>query len=217
MPTTASPINIFYTDPSLGESSEVESATQATSIHNQFLLRERYDFTWANDSERNAQAGMVQGSRGYQTNTKTEYLYDNSAWRLAVPYAEFSTDMASVSTATYAGVTPLTIDSSASTSTTFVTGGVGGYLTVVDPGIYSISWVARGSGGALGAPNFITISDDAARTRLYSVSPFTSNVATVAIPFLRLPVANSRLYVWFYHTSGANRGIEGILSIGRLA
>ncbi len=94
-----------------GSSSGLASAfaTFATAIANLFKKRERFDFTWANSSERTGQTGMIQGSRGYQEDTKAEYAYDGSTWRLtALParsftpsFTNFTLGNGTINTATY--------------------------------------------------------------------------------------------------------------------
>lgn len=59
-----------------------ESQAQGDSIQAAFNKRQRYDFVWANDAARTAQTGMVEGSRGYQIDTRIEWVYLSSAWKV---------------------------------------------------------------------------------------------------------------------------------------
>lgn len=58
------------------------SQTQGDSVQAALSKRERYEFVWANDAERTAQTGMAEGSRGYQIDSRTDYLYRTSSWRV---------------------------------------------------------------------------------------------------------------------------------------
>jgi hypothetical protein len=58
------------------------SQTMGDSIQAAFAKRERYFFTWANQSERDAQTGMVAGSMGDQIDIQADYIYTGSAWRI---------------------------------------------------------------------------------------------------------------------------------------
>lgn len=60
------------------------SAAEGSSVANLMKNRERFDYTWANSTERTEQTGMVQGSRGYQEDTRAEYVYGSSGsvWQL---------------------------------------------------------------------------------------------------------------------------------------
>ena len=84
---------------------------------------------------------MVQGSRGYQVDTRSEYSYDASNWRLALSHAEF-TASASTGNASLTLAGTFTLDATKSTNSTFVTPGTSGILILDDPGIYAISSVS---------------------------------------------------------------------------
>jgi hypothetical protein len=114
------------------------SAAEGSSLANLMAKRERFDFTWADSGERTGQTGMVQGSRGYQEDNKTEYLYDNSSWRLALPYAEYTASQTNV----LDGVISLTgnyvVDATQTTDTTMVTIPSNGTIRFVNAGIYAV-------------------------------------------------------------------------------
>jgi hypothetical protein len=181
--------------------------------------RERFDFTWVNSSERTAQTGMVQGSRGYQIDTKTEYLYDNSQWRLGLPYAEFSFAVKTIPNAVYTALGQATIDNAASTSTTFVTAPAGdGRFLIVDPGVYGFSIYAEQPGGApIDGQSHVVVSSSPAGVGVqYTRGYFTGGQsAMVPMPFMYLTSANTTLYVSCFQNIGASTTIEARLRIGR--
>jgi hypothetical protein len=53
----------------------------AASMQAALAIRSRYDFVWTNVGDRNAQTGMVDGSRGYQIDTGYDYKYNGTSWR----------------------------------------------------------------------------------------------------------------------------------------
>lgn len=219
MATTAAPISIYFTDPAQPGSSENESATQASSIHAQFAMRERYDFTWANDAERAAQTGMVQGSRGYQLNTKTEYLFDNGSWRLALSYAEYNqSSVQQIPNGVETSFTNLTFVPGASTDSTFTSvSPINGAITIVNPGVYALSLVVGMTGG-VGSIHYAAFRPDTTGSQPpLSGSGFNAGSATVGLPFLRTTVPNYVLHPRMYQSSGANSPtLYVILRIGRL-
>jgi len=219
MATTASPISIYFTDGAQPESSSAESATQASSIHTQFALRERYDFMWDNASQRDAQTGMVQGSRGYQVDTKTEYLYDNGEWRFALSYAEYNkTAVQSIPNVTETSIINMSLVTGASTDATFTTvNGATGAITITNPGVYALSLVV-GMSGALGTTNYAAFRPDTTGTAPpMSLSAFNAGSTTVSVPFLRTTVPNYLFYPRMYQSGGAAANtLYAILRIGRL-
>lgn len=116
-----------------------ESQTQGATIQAALNKRERYDFVWANSSERTSQTGMVQGSRGYQIDTKSEYIYDNSAWRLAAPHIEFTTSKSNIANGTVAYVGTFAVDNPPTTDSAMATVGSDGIIVIANPGLYAIS------------------------------------------------------------------------------
>lgn len=84
MPTT-SPDGIYYADSSTAMSAEAISAAEATSVQDALtsLVRDNRQiqtFVWADATARGAQAGMIAGDEGYQTDTAITYRYSGSAW-----------------------------------------------------------------------------------------------------------------------------------------
>lgn len=57
-----------------------ESSTQAASIQAAFNKRQRYHYVWADSTERDAEVGMVDGSTGYQLDTRSDYVWSGTAW-----------------------------------------------------------------------------------------------------------------------------------------
>lgn len=218
MASTAAPISIYFTDTSQPESSENESATQASSIHTQFALRERYDFVWANQAERDAQTGMVQSSRGYQADTKTEYIFEGGTWRLALPYVEYSVASQSLANNAYDPIsTSMAVNTGMSTSTTF-TSLTSGRITLVDPGIYSLSLlvsILQGNGAGYSG-GFVVITKDLAHADFVSISPFVSGVGHAVVPFFRTAVPNTILYLWALQSTGLTVNYTATLRVGRL-
>lgn len=196
-----------------------ESQTQGDSIQAAFNKRQRFDYVWPTAAERTAQTGMVQSSRGYQVDTKTEYLYDNSQWRLAVPYAEFSFAAKSIPNNVYTQISAGAIDTPKSTSTTFVTlSGADGVFTLVDPGVYGFSIYAEEStGGAITGQSHAVVSTTAAGLGTqYTRGYFTGGQsAMVAMPFLYTSSSNTTLYISVFQNTGAAKSIQARLRIGR--
>lgn len=80
MPVT-SPDNIFFPDVSSPASEITNLSTMAASIQTALGFRTRFDFVWPTITERTAQTGMVDGSRGYQIDTGFDYKYNGTVWR----------------------------------------------------------------------------------------------------------------------------------------
>lgn len=184
-----------------------ESQTQGDSIQAALNNRERYDFVWANSSERTAQTGMVQGSRGYQVDTKSEYIYDNSAWRLSTPHIEFTASK-SIPNANPVGIGTLSIDTPASTSTTFVTAVADGQIRIVEPGIYgitvSVDWVSAATGDTrVDISTVAPPSDGGTIVRGFISS--TIRFVSASVPNKRITAANTDIYFHIVQTSGANK------------
>lgn len=195
MTQSTSPDNLALWTLQDGASLTGPSQALGNSVQNALNKRQRYDFVWPTSAERTAQTGMVQGSRGYQVDTKSEYSYDNSAWRLALSHAEFT---ASVSTGnntlTNAGV--FTIDSSKSTDTTFVTPSTSGILLVASPGIYAISTVtATTSAIPMTSRAFLDLAYSSGLADIQRVSIVVGeDRGSLASPNVRVTTANQTIY-----------------------
>lgn len=196
------------------------SQAQGDSVELALSKRERFDFIWATSAERTAQTGMVQSSRGYQVDTKTEYLYDNSSWRLAIPYAEFNFASKSIPTGgAYTSLGQATVDPTTSTDTTFVVAPVGdGQFRIVTPGVYGFSIYADvTSGFALTGQSQVVVSSSAlALGTQYTRGYFSGGRSTmVPMPFYRVTVANTLLHVSGLNDTATSRNVDAILRIGR--
>lgn len=207
----------------IADAASLVQASQAQGDSTQYALnnRQRYDFVWPTSAERIAQLGMVQGSRGYQVNTKSEYLYDNSNWRLAIPYAEFNFPAKSMPAmgGVYTPLGQAAIITASSTSTTFVTAPVGqGQFMITDPGVYGFSvYGSQPSGVGLAGQSAVIISSAAAGTGTqYSRGYFSGGNGTMApMPFFYVTTANTVVHVAAYNDTATPRDVAAILRIGR--
>lgn len=190
------------------------------SVQTALNKRERYDFVWANTTERNNQTTMVQGSRGYQIDSKAEYIYDNANWRLAASYYEANSTTNPISTANSGTINVLTANSN-STDTAFISSGTG-LVTVENAGIYSFHLAGKENGSnPCGGQSQLVISSsntfaDVAG-RLANGMFAGALMATAVLPFYRTTVADEIIYFYFYNDAGATRTINCTLSIGRVA
>ena len=196
-----------------------ESQTQGAAIQVALNKRQRYDFVWPTSTERTAQTGMAQGSRGYQVDTKTEYLYDNSAWRLATSYIEFNNGSSGSPQSYPNGVltapSPLTVNMTLSTDTTFVTT-TSGNITFINPGIYALSWTISAQ-ASTGTNSYAAVYDSAGLTNFITLNGFTQGATTVALPFYRITAANTTLYPRINNLSGGAVNMFSFLRVGRIA
>ncbi len=214
---------IWYADTSSPLDIAETSATQATSVENALNLRSRYSFSWANIGQRNAQAGMIAGSTGYQVDTKTEYIYNGSSWQLKTPHAEFSAVFSSYPGATVNLAGVFSIDLSQSTSTTFVTPGTSGQLIITDPGIYAVSSIATSTLVAGGGTSnftgraFLDLTKVAGQGDQQRVSiAVGEDRGSISKPNLRTTTANTAIYLQFYGTTAAASVMNTRVSITRI-
>jgi len=216
MPTT-SPDNIFYEDGTVQYGDATNAAMQATSIQNALNLRQGYNFVWANAAARTAQTGMVQGSTGYQVDTKTLYSYDNSAWRLQVSHAVFDTPSTNITSGVDSACGIFTYNSGLSTDNTFVTsdGATSGLLTATLPGIYAI--------GSITIFNSNTTTTAAFRTGTivsvpyYQIQSTTGRASFLSVPNVRVTAANTQLWFTCSHSLGSTQGETTQIRITRIA
>lgn len=196
------------------------SQAQGDSVQLALDKRQRYDFVWANSAGRTSQLGMVQGSRGYQSDTKSEYLYDNSTWRLAVPYALFSGSY-SMTNGAWTSTVP-SIDAGVSTDTTFVTTGTAtyAYLNFVNPGVYAITWKNTLNTNHAASLQQMTLNTTGTTNDPYAISTVIP-VASLghlytSIGALRTSAANTRLHFMAYQASGAAQTSNYTINVVRL-
>lgn len=198
-----------------------QSQTQGDSVQAALDKRQRYDFVWADSTERTAQTGMVQGSRGYQFDNKSEYLFDNSNWRLTPSHAEFT---ASKQIPNGVGVTigAFSIESTSSTNSTFIVPAGDGILTFVDPGVYAISTMSFVRNTA--DTTFLPVTGRAF-VEIYTVTNTVQRMSinvgedrgSVALPNLRVTVANQDIYFGVYQTTGGNALVKTTARITRIS
>ena len=191
------------------------SQTQGDSTQAARLKRMRFDFVGDDAADRTAQTGMVQGSRGYQIDTRSEYIYDSSNWRLQLAHIEFTASQ-STANATLTLCGTFTLDSTASTNTTFVTPISSGRVQLVDPGIYAVSTVTTLTAAATGRSfldaSFVQTAGDQQRMSIV----VGEDRGSLGIPNVRSTVANQNLYFEHYQTTGGTRTVGTRLRITRV-
>lgn len=177
------------------------SAAEGSNLANLMKNRQRFDYAWANASKRTAQTGMVQGSRGYQVDTKTEWLYDAGAWRLAIPYAEFTgSDIPATGASTQVQAGGWLLDSGRTTDSTFVTV-TGAQITFVQAGLYAVTAIGTGGGNADSAQLLNGSSTYGAP--FYAISPHVRNVNMLVLPQHRTLSDGESLWLWLSGTTSA--------------
>ncbi len=214
---TTSPDAIYKADSSAPVSIIQESQTQGDSIQTALNKRQRYDYVWTDQADRNAQTGMVQGSRGYQVDVKGEYIYDNSAWRLALSHAEFTASV-SAANATLVLAGTWTLDASQSTNAVFVTPGGNGILTITDPGIYAVSTVSTNAATVpMTGRGFLDLSFVSSAADIQRVSvPVGEDRGSLSSPNVRVTAANTDLYFQLYQTTGGTRTVSTRARVTRI-
>lgn len=196
-----------------------ESQAQGDSVQAALNKRQRYDYVWPTSAERSAQTGMAQGSRGYQADTRTEYIYDNSVWRLTIPYAKFDFSGGTITTSTWTYLPLVSVNVSESTDTTFVTYTSAGKMVVANPGLYSVSIYLRYSstGGSWGVNSlrFIDLhagnvaAGDIPSQIMRGANIGQDNTIPFAMPNLRVVAANQTYTIDFFQSSGVTQTIAG--------
>lgn len=213
MTANTTPDNIVSATTGDGVTIAAATTALANSVQTALNNRQRYEYVWANAAARTTQAGMVNGSTGYQVDTKSEYIYDASAWRLKLQYVQFDQPSQAIANNTYTAPSALNANSGLSTDTTFVTS-ASGQLTLAQPGIYSISWTATAASPV--TSGFLVITSDLAHTQFLTIAPWTAGVSTATLPFYRTTAANTTIYPFLFQGSGATVNITSNLRIGRL-
>lgn len=180
MPTT-SPDSIYYADGTTPASIATITAAIATSVQNALNVRETKSYSWADETSRNAQTGMVAGEIGYQVDTDIYYIYSGSAWRV---WAKQPTAY----TPAFTGL-PLTSSS---------------FVYSIAGGVVNVTGTATASGAATGAISFslpVDINsaylsltragvlgdaavDDASSAAFYSMTISALTVSTVSLTAL---------------------------------
>lgn len=218
MPNT-SPDNIYYPDTSAAHNQPAYMGTHASSVQAALDKRQRGSYVWSNATGRSNQTGMAEGAEGYQLDTKTEYKYENGAWRLATPYAEFNSASKTIAAAGNNALGAMSIDTSQSTSTTFVSGSGFNFITLNDPGIYSIScYIVASSGLSTGSYGLMTkTANSTVFADQLSRSTFANdNVTMLSRPFFRSTVSGQPIYFWAAIPTTESRTFTATVSVGRL-
>jgi hypothetical protein len=195
-----------------------ESQAQGDSIELALSKRERYDFVWENSAERTAQTGMVQGSRGYQVDTKTEYAYDSSNWRLALPYAEFNSSANASPNANVLSIGTMTVNPTTSTSTTMAVAVPArpGNLTLVDSGIYSITATSF-YGGTINGRTFLAVNEYVSTVPIVRFGATTGETLSSIAAVYRTSSSNFEIsFQFFKNTTVGSTDVNTTVRIARL-
>lgn len=203
-----------------GDSVTIAAATTAlaNSVQTALALRQRYEFVWANAAARTNQAGMVVGAVGYQIDTKTEYIYESSTWRLKTPHAEYTVASKSMPNATLTTLGAFSQDASNTTSSTFTTySGTDGGITVIDPGIYAFSTLTN-TGVAATGRTFVDIAQSAADANPYVRNSMQAGESVISNTLPNVRQAASNVTYWFvgFQTSGSTGSASTRVRITRL-
>lgn len=182
-------------------------ALQAANLANLMGNRERFDYDWANAAARNAQTGMTQGSRGYQRDTRAEWIFDLGGWRLALAHVELTASRQVQFNAVQYFVGAFSIDSAASTDTSLVTTPSEGTIRFVNSGVYALSSTTRLRRGDTWEPAtgrtflnlsvFPDIEDIIQRTSIAA----GEDTGSLSVPNVRVPVADYGVYMHVYKTT----------------
>lgn len=218
MPTT-SPDDIWYTSRNDFYSAEAISANEASSVQAALSKRERFDFVWANESERSDETGGVQGARGYQVDSKTEYIYDNSSWRLASPLIQLDFNSVTANPGVRQNVGQTTINSTVSSSTDFVSP-MNQYVKLDEPGIYSIQervTLDSGNISFTSGSHAMFTRDDSSTAPSEAIAPFVANVAMPILSYHRTTSPGEALYFWIRHYESSELTFSGWIRIARVA
>lgn len=217
MPTT-SPDDIWYASRNDFYSAEAISANEASSVQAALSKRERFDFTWATGLEQQNQTGATQGSRGYRTDTRTEYIFDQGAWRLFTPYAELTFSGTSVPNNTYTRCGSLSFKGSTTTSTNFVSAH-DGYIIFAQPGIYSVQsrWDVDSGSITMANNSFTTFTTTSSTNPAIVIAPFVGNISIATLSYHVTTNPGERMYFWCNQNSGSTRSLSGWVRVGRMA
>lgn len=217
MPATT-PDDIYMLDKSGSASLVQESQTQAATIQAAFNKRQRFDYVWPTSVEQAAQTGMVQGSRGYQVDTKSEYLFDNGSWRLSIPHAEYTASKTIPNAgASSTNVGNFAVDSAHTTDAQFTTPTSDGTITLANPGLYAFSANVDFGTPTITARFFIEFTTSSGTIYLARAVGNSDTFLSIALPNLFLEVSNFQISLAAYQASGSSRtGVASRLRVTRL-
>lgn len=216
MPTTPQN-NIFFPDTSTPWATTSDFSTSASSVEVALNSRERYTYRWANATARSAETSMRQGDTGYQIDTRAEYIYDSGAWRLALPYAEFTAATSTLASTAYASSSAISIQTSTSTSTTFATSS-GSIITCVDPGVYMVSLYGVSSAAVSNAFAMIGIASDATTNFASQIGRAQfggDNVASWS-SFYRFASAGGQFFFYWKQNDATSRNYTSTIRVARV-
>lgn len=171
------------------------------AVADEIALRSRMNFDWADGVEMAAQTKMVEGSRGFRRDTKTEFIYSLGQWRLATPHVEFTANNGNFPNNTLQYVGIFARDDVQSTDPEMVTIPANGILQFTNPGVYAVSTVtamrnaADTAYAAATGRTFLDLSTVANEANIQRVTiPVGEDRGSMAVPNLRITVANQRIY-----------------------
>lgn len=216
MPTT--PQNsIFFPDTSTAWATTSDFSTLASSVETALNLRERYTYRWANTAGRNAETTMRQGDTGYQVDTRAEYIYDSGAWRLALPYAEFTGASSTLTSTAYASSSAISIQTSTSTSTTFATSS-GSIITCTDPGVYMVSLYGVCSAAVSSAFAMIGVASDATTNFASQIgrAQFGGDNVAAWSSFYRFSAAGGQFFFYWKQNDTTSRNYTSTIRVARV-
>lgn len=218
MPNT-SPDNIYYPDTAAAQNQPAYMGTHAGSVQVALDKRQRGTYIWANATARTNQTGMAEGAEGYQLDTKTEYKYENGAWRLATAHAVF-TATKQLPPDQDALVGAFTLTSNLSSSTTMVTTNGDGSLVIADPGIYAIGSTSFvNTTGGVGTAIYADLRIGSVGAIPYYRGTATypgSQLASVSAPNVRTTASGTQIYFTFQQRSGITVPLQTEVRITRI-
>jgi hypothetical protein len=223
--TTTTPDGIIRWTTSDAMSFVGMSTSISNSLQTAFNKRERYDYVWKDDTARQDQTGMVQGSRGYQVDNETEWIFDNSAWGLTKAHTEYTYTGENVDSGVVTGVGTLSVDSSQSTNTsqtTTTTIGGTGQIIFANPGVYAYhaTAIVGGPGGTEGQiflnRTFIELNVGGSNVVARTNAITNETIVGLAVANLRIVNANQATFTNVYQTTGVDLVFEGRIRITRL-
>jgi hypothetical protein len=214
---TTTPDNIYYNTGTGPQSIATTTAGIASSVQSAFSKRQRYSFVWPTASERSAQGGMVEGSIGYQVDTKTEYQYENSAWRLKTPHIEFTATSPNVGSGDGTLAGNFAVDTTRTNSPAMASAGGIGIITLTNPGLYSISTLSALGIAATGR-SFLDLATTADDSGLLYRAPIPTgeDKGSIPMPNYNATVSNSPLFFKVFQTTGTIRAITTRVRITRI-
>jgi hypothetical protein len=167
------------------------SAAEGSSLAALMRNRERFEYSWATSSARTSQTGMVQGSRGYQIDTKTEYIYDGGAWRVEPAYIEFTAANQAVSAGS-TQLTGFTVNAGKTTDTTLVSWSLTNFV-IARAGVYLLNFSANLS--AVTQPAYFYFDSAGGGATSLGATPIVGFVGSASDLF-RSTGASQSMYIW---------------------